>query len=341
MKKILLILLVTIGFSGYSQLVFQEDFSSFTVNANLSGQGAWTNNSSNPGGLGSCVGAICSNAKVKALGVTYAGYGASANSVEIFPDTDGCGRNFTAVSSGDVYIAMVLNLSNCSTAASPGDFFRVMSGGNFNTAFRLFAKSIGTGFQIGFYKGGASTIVFTPNGYAFNQDHLIVVKYSTLSGTADDVLNVYVDPTFASGEPATPTATTIAGTDQAGNIDRLCFRQNSSANMPTGKAGLVSVSTTWVGLKFPAAGLEAFNKNTFQCIANQTSKGVLSVKSEINLENATLNIYSITGALVETKKLNIVNGFNDFVITPLQNATPFVVEIVSENRSFSQKIIAQ
>ena len=58
MKKLLLYFtMLTFGI-GYSQNVFQDNLNAYTVNTQLSGQGTWTNNSSN-GGTGSCTGALC------------------------------------------------------------------------------------------------------------------------------------------------------------------------------------------------------------------------------------------------------------------------------------------
>ena len=340
MKKIVLKLLFLATVSAYSQNVFQDDLSTYTVNTALSGQGIWTNNSSNPGGLGTCSGIGCTGTRVQATAVSYAGFGSSANSTELKSDADGCGRGFAAVSGGDVYIAFVINLSTCSTVPTPNDFFRVMSGGNFSTTFRMTAKNTGAGFQIGYQKGGG-TMLFTPNAYSFNADHLVVFKYTLVAaGTSDDALSVFVDPVYTSVEPMSPTASTNLGTDTAGAIDRLSIRQNSTG-LATGRMGLVSVARTWATLVFPTAAIENFSKNNFQCIANQTSNGLLTIKSNLTIENTVLNIYSLTGAVVHSKNINLETGLNDIQINALPANIPFVVEIISGEKRFSQKIVSQ
>ena len=63
MKKFALYILLLFISMGYAQTIFQDNFNNYTVNTQLTGQGSWTNNSSN-GGTGACTGALCVNAKV-------------------------------------------------------------------------------------------------------------------------------------------------------------------------------------------------------------------------------------------------------------------------------------
>jgi hypothetical protein len=89
------------------------------------------------------------------------------------------------------------------------------------------------------------------------------------------------------------------------------------------------------------AGLNELEKGTFEVLANQTSKGILSIKSIINTENSVLNIYTLSGTLLQTKNISLEANINEIAIQNLPTATPFVIEIVSENKRFSQKIISQ
>lgn len=338
MKKILLIVtLFTFGISN-SQNLFKDDFASFTVATNLSGQGSWTNNSSLIGGGGACAGPVglCANSKVVANAISYPAYGTSANSIEIKPDLDFCGRGFTAVSSGDLYVGMVLNLS--STLTSTNDFFRVMSGSNFSTTFSMNAKNNGTSFFLGVKKSAAAAPTYTTNTYAYNQNHLVVFKYSINPGTSDDVLSIYVDSNFIMGVPMTSDATTSAGNDTAGSPDRLGFRQNSPTTT-NGKTGLVSASTTWNGLSFIPLSTEQFNKSTFSISANEVKSGILSINSVVSIEKIALNIYDIQGRLINSKTTNIYENNNQININPIHNSGIYIVEIATENNKISQKIV--
>jgi hypothetical protein len=335
--KLLLIALLATSFV-WSQNIFQDNFSTYNSGTDLNGQGTWSNNSSNPGGLGAAIGALPNNADVLASPIAYPNYGASINSVKISPDSDGCGTAFPAVTDGDLYVGFVLNLS-IAQANNNSDFFRVMSGGNFNTTFRLYATPAPGAFLLGVSKAAnGNQINFTPNALGYNQDHLIIVKYTQGSGTNDDLISVYVNPDFVGGEPATATVTNNIGLDQSGNLDRLCFRQNWTNGMPNGKAGLLSLARTWTDLAF-ALGTKEFNSNAIAVIGRNAKNGELTLQSNIDLDHATLKIVTINGAVIENKKISVEATTNTIAINPIRNSGIYIVEITAENGSrFTQKI---
>ena len=340
MKKTLLLFTILWCGIGIAQTVFQDNFNAYTASAQLSGQGTWSNNTSN-GGTGSCNGAICTNAQVTNSGFSYLNYGSSANSVQLLTDTDGCGTIFTPITTSDMYVGLMLNLSSSVTA--PNDFFRVNSGNAFTTSFRVYIKTItSNSFSIGISKGGlGNAIAYTASTYGFNQDHLIILKYTLSSGTADDVLNLYVDPLMANGVPAAPDATTSSGTDQATSVDRLVFRQNTTLT-PTGRAGLVSVARSWTGLIFPNLNNISSVKNQFEISSEKIKSGILSIKCDETIENALVKIFDINGKIIETKATSLSNQINDIAVNPLQNPGFYVIEISGDNNSkYSQKIVVK
>ena len=340
MKKILLSILLIFALSANSQNIFRDDLSTYTTGQQLNGQGTWTNNSSNAGGLGGCTGAICSNAQVITQNITASGYGSSTKSFSLTPDTDGCGKSFTAVTSGDIYVGLVINISNSS--ASPTDFFRVSSGSNYNTSFRMLVKATsGTTYSIGISKGGTTNpITYTSNSYNYGADYLVIFKYTQSSGASDDTLTLFANPNYAAGESGNiASATTFAGTDQSGSIDRLTFRQNATNGLPTGYLGLVSVAKTWADLTF-LLSTNQFSKNSFKIISNQISNGVLDIFSPSIIENATLKIFAMNGSVIENKIISLVENNNQFSISPLRNSGVYIVEIsTSTNGSFIQTIL--
>ena len=324
------------------QNLFRDDMSAYTINQQLSGQGTWTNNSSNPGGLGVAItGDGGSNAKVLASGVVYPGYGTSANGMEIKPNGDGCGTSFTEVTNGDLYVAFVLNLS-AAQVNNNSDFFRVMSGGNFNTTFRLYAINAGFSFFLSTAKGAnGNPLAQSTLSYDYNQNHLVVVKYSQLPGAGDDIVSVYIDPVFSNGEPAVASATTNTGADQAGNIDRMAYRQNWTNGMPTGKAGLVSVARTWADLSFIPLATNAFNINETVIDSENAKNGILKIASKAYSGAASLQIYSIEGTLVETQTINISASGERININPLQSSVYILKIVTDKNDVITKKIIVK
>lgn len=340
MKKLLLYFILLIVGICQSQNVFQDNLDSYNVNSQLSGQGTWTNNSSN-GGTGACTGAICPNAQVQSSGFSYLNYGTSSNSLQLLADTDGCGTLFTPITSGDFYVGLMINLS--SSATSPNDFFRVNSGNAFVTTFRIFIKTVtANSFTIGISKGGSgNAIAYTTSSFGFNQDHLLILKYSIQSGASDDALNLYVNPVIANGVPASPDATTNSGTDQSSSVDRLVFRQNATAT-PTGRAGLVSVAKSWTGLIFPNMNTTSFEKNQFEIANSNIKSGILSIKSVENIDDLIIKIYDIDGKVIETKETSLNNQINDIAIKPIQESGIYIIEIIGKkNIKFSQKIVVK
>ena len=111
-QKITLLALSLFSFYfSNAQNLFKDDFSTYN-NAQLSGQGTWTNiSSSSTSGLGVCTGTSCSNATITANAISYLNYGTSSKSLTIIPNSDGVGTFIPAVTTGDVYVALVLNLT--------------------------------------------------------------------------------------------------------------------------------------------------------------------------------------------------------------------------------------
>lgn len=344
MKKILLSAFVFITTLTYAQNIVQESFTSYNSNAQLSGQGSWTNNSSLPGGLGTCVGALCTNARVVDRNMSSGTYGSSTKAFSLTPDTDGCGRSFTPFTdNGDLYVGMVINITSAQT--SPIDFFRVMSGGNLTTTFRMLVQATsGTTFNIGIRKGDtANPTVYTANSYNYGTDYLVIFKYTQASGVNDDTITIYANADYAAGESGnTVSATNFAGNDQSGSIDRMAFRQNAGpAGMPIGFVSLVSVAKTWETLTFNLSN-NNFNKNTFSIVSNQATNGILNIKSGMALDNAMLAIYDIQGRKVVSKTTDLTESDNEITINPIRNAGVYILEITSENNQrFTQKILVQ
>jgi Secretion system C-terminal sorting domain len=337
-RKLLILSLLSLGFIQ-SQNIFKDDFAGYATGVPLSSQGLWTNNTSAPNiGLGGCNGTGCTSANVVPQAITYLNYGTTNKVLKIDPNKDGVAHPILPIiTGGDFYVAMVLNLTTSNVA--PNDFLRIDSGAISNVTCRMLAKDNTFGFFVGIRKGATSNAtVYTPNSYDYSIDHLVVMKYSHQPLGDDDIVSVYVDPVYASGEPAIADATVASGLDQTGTIDRLGFRLNQALAMPTGAAGLVSVSTTWAGLGFVPLATSNFYKNTFVINSAAANSGILSIESTIALNNAKLEIFDIQGRSIENKIVSLQEKNNEISINPITNSGIYIVEITSENKKITQKI---
>jgi hypothetical protein len=344
MNKFLLTpLLFLTGFVS-GQNIFQDNFQNYNANAQLSGQGSWTNNSLLPGGLGTCTGFGCLNAFVVNQNVTATGYGSSTKALSLTPNTDGCGRSFTPFTdNGNLYVSMVINITNAQS--TPQDFFRVLSGSNFTTAFRVLVQPTGgSTYSIGIRKGDTSNpTVFSTNSYNYGTDYLIILKYTQSAGTNDDTITLYANPNYGAGESGnTASATNFAGNDQSGNIDRLSFRQNAGpAGMPTGVVSMVSVARTWETLTFNLS-TNQFDNKKFIVTSGQVKNGVLHIKTGETIENATLSVYDLQGRKIESKTISLQEDLNEVYIKPVSVDGYYIVEIISsDNQRFTQKILVK
>ena len=117
-KKLLLLALLN-SFAMYSQIIFNDDFSSYSSGQPLSGQGSWTNNSSLNGGLGSCSGFGCVSSSIVNTSISYPNYGSASKSLSISSNQVAVGTVFTSVSSGSLYLSFVVNFSSAVNEAIP------------------------------------------------------------------------------------------------------------------------------------------------------------------------------------------------------------------------------
>lgn len=352
MKKLLLFTIILTVFTVHSQNIFRDDLNTYISNQQLTGQGTWHSdpNISPFVGMGHCLPfATCTGATIVNFSMNYLNYGTSTKALSLSPDTDGVTSTFTPVTSGDIYIGIVLNISTART--SPLDFFRVLSGSNINTTFRMYVQPITSStFSIGISKASqGNAIIYTSDSYDYNQDNLLIFKYSQLSGVNDDELRLFVNPNYFLGEPAIPTSISglpnTIGTDQSGNLDRLGFRQNAGSisptltNLPTGKVGLVSVARTWNDLSFLPLSNQEFNSTTFQIASNQINTGLISIKSNMVVDNATLSIYDLQGRTIDSKNISLSDGENAVSIKPIITSGIYIIELVSCDKRFTQKVV--
>ncbi|MDM7923667.1 MAG: VCBS repeat-containing protein, partial [Pyrinomonadaceae bacterium] len=185
--------------------------------------------------------------------LTYTGYPSSGlgNAVALTTSGEDAHKTYAVQSSGSVYAALLVNLSEASADPAGGYFFH-LGPDPISTTFRgrLFAKkdaSNNVAFGISKALTAQADIAYTPFSYALNTTYLIVVKYTIVDGATNDTVSIYINPTL-NAEPAsaTATATDISQTDV--NIGSVALRQGSAATAPTAKVGGLRIGTTWASV---------------------------------------------------------------------------------------------
>jgi hypothetical protein len=181
-----------------------------------------------------------------ATGLTYSGLTSAGNAAAMTTSGEDINRTFTAQTSGSVYASFLLNVS---AAQSAGDYFFHLGGNPIGSTFvnRLFARSATGGFQLGlsFNSSIPAAPVYDPTVYTFGQTYLIVVKYTFVAGTGNDILTFYVNPGVGVSEPGSGAITTITTTSDAASLASVALRQGSAGSSPTLTIDRLRVGTSW------------------------------------------------------------------------------------------------
>jgi hypothetical protein len=341
MKRIILLLFafLTAGISQ-GQNIFKDDFSSYILDQELSGQGLWSNSPTAPNvGIGACLPLSgtqpCFGTKVVAQSLSYLNYGSSNSSIILAPVQDGVARAITPiVTGGDLYLGLVLNITTAPTAAgSPVDFLRVINSDATQVTFRLLVRDTGFGYNVGIRKGGSSNAtVYTTDVLNYGESVLVILKYRHLDGPDDDIVSAFVNPTYTNIEPANPNISNASGLDQSGAIDRVAFRMNYNVatSMPTGFIGLVSTSTTWEGLSFLPLGVNQFEANNVT-VSSVLENGQLQISSKNTLNNVQMKLFTATGALLEQKMIDVPIGSSQIELASKLSSGLYIVQLYDEN----------
>ena len=183
--------------------------------------------------------------------ITYTGYpSGDGNYVAMANSGQDVNKAFTSQNSGSLYVAFLANAS----AVLTGDYFAhfsVTSGASAGTFIgRIFAKTDGAGaMKFGISKSSTTTINYSTASYALNTTHLIVLKYTFSSGTTtDDNVELFIDPTISSTEPAATLAFTDNTSTDATALTGFCLRQGSSSAAPTIKIDGIRIANSWTDI---------------------------------------------------------------------------------------------
>jgi hypothetical protein len=155
------------------------------------------------------------------------------------------GGPVTLTDGQSLFIGADISLS----AAGTGDYFLHYTPTAGNTSLlqdRLYAKSSGTGYVLGWW-GGSGTAVYGTTELNFNTTYRVVLAYNVVAGTGNDTGVIYVDPTnlvSPSGNTAYFSAT-FTGTEND-TIAGINFRQGGgTASAPNVLLDNLGVSLTF------------------------------------------------------------------------------------------------
>lgn len=209
--------------------------------------------------------------------------------------------NNVVITSGDVFVSFLINVEEVKdevytfTLACPGTAGMTDGkalGSDIGRIFILPGTTDGV-FKLGMSKY-AGTAAFKSEDLALNATHLVVMSYTFVDGTTNDIVKVWVNPSDKTAAPETNMVHTAgADANTTRGIQGVYLRQGSTAakNNPKYRIDAIRAATTWAEL-FPTSGggqeqpdspkvttnlSEVKFENIFQ---GQTATKVVNVKGE-------------------------------------------------------------
>jgi hypothetical protein len=236
-----LVLVLLVGVPASAQLLV-EDFTG-TAGTFLTDAG-WTASSGTTNLL-----------TITSPGLSFTGYASSGigNAVTLTNTGQDDYKSITPVSSDSVYFAFMANFS---AVQATGDYFFALSTStaqSFYTAGRLFVKSFGGSFQVGFSKSNEPA-TYGNGVFDLNTTYLFVVKYkfvpnTTAADTMNDQMSVFVLPSGTSlvTEPTTPEINkyTTALKGDVADIGYITLRQGTATSAPTLVMDGIRIANSW------------------------------------------------------------------------------------------------
>jgi len=239
MKKTLLSLSFIIGmFTGNAQVLLYEGFD-YAVGDSLPMHG-WTGINNGD------------KVFVTSGSLSYTGFAPSVGNKISF---DGAGRDFhktfTSQAAGIVYMSFIFQVTDASLLDTV-TYFTGVGASSLTFGSTVWIRKSGIGFNIGF--NARSTVAYNSwdnTVYDFNTPILIVVSYQIVSGTTNDIANMWINPnasSFGATTEPTPTITITNGGTDLTAIDRIFVRQAAINSTPFLDMDEIRVDLTWANV---------------------------------------------------------------------------------------------
>lgn len=289
--SIILVLLTTaFSISTFAQTLLVEDF--YYSPGSLLTNNGWTAHSA--GGTNPIA--------TSAPGLTLTGYPSSGigNAASMTTSGEDVNRTFAVQSSGSVYAAFLVNISEASTDPAGGYFFH-LGPDPIGTTFRarvFIKKDASNNVSFGVSKAltGATEIAFTPFSYALNTTYLVVLKYTIVDGATNDTVSMFVGTTVPVSEPA-PTVTATDTTQTDINPGSVALRQGTAATSPTVRVDGIRIGKSWESVTVPVRAPVDFNGDgrTDFAVVRNTNVPPNQITWFVNLNGTSTTFASLWG----------------------------------------------
>ena len=269
--------------------------------------------------------------------LSYTGLTPAGNSASFAADGIDCFSPITPTSTGTIYYSFLMNIgSMAGVTDANGGYIAGFGETNTNLGATLWTKRVDdTNFNLGIEvrTANAANTTFDTASYQTGQTYFVVVGYTFNSATtADDVVNLWVNPVVGSPEPTATITDTHAATDLP-NASRFFLRQDSSTETPTVQVDELRIGTTWVDVVPATAGLNDNNIDGLTMYPNPLSGNTLYLTSTANAD-MSVQVFDLLGK--EVVKANVIN--NTVNVAKL-TAGVYVVKITEEGKTATRKLV--
>jgi hypothetical protein len=320
MKKTLLILLFAIGvcYWGWGQVTLPHlDPINYTVGQALQTQTGWTTLNSGD------------NLLIASGSLSYSGLATPSYNKVTF---DGAGidaaKLFTQQSSGTVYYSFLLNVTALGSLNTTGGYFTGFTEGAGTTfGATVWSRSDGAGFDLGLNpRTTATNTVWSTGTTPINTTLLIVISYQLVSGTTNDIVKMWINPTPGSTEPSATLTATNTLTDLA-NLNRILIRQDATTTTPFIEMDELRIGTTWADVT-PSSVVGTPTKLTITTVnggssptsglpfsvviqAQDNNNSLQPVTSDVNISLSGIGIGGTTSGTITNGESNVtISGVN-------------------------------
>jgi hypothetical protein len=244
MKKTFLILLVTLGFGywGLGQVTLPHlDPINYTVGQGLQTQAGWTTLNTGDDLLIASGSLSFTGLETSTFNkVTFSGAGIDA------------AKLFTQQGSGTVYYSFLLDITALGSLGTTGGYFTGFTEGTGTTfGATVWSRSDGAGFDLGINpRTTAANTVWSSGTTSLNETLFIVISYEIVTGTTNDIVKMWINPTPGSSEP-TPTLTATNTLVDLLNLNRILIRQDGTSATPFIEMDELRIGTAWADVTPP------------------------------------------------------------------------------------------
>lgn len=197
---------------------------------------------------------LCDSGSLSYANYVSSGIGNKAKLTAVSTSAEDIYTGFSAQSSGTIFTSFILNVSDTNrilaNTNANGDYFLALLPSTSTNSFfsRLSIKKSlsGSGYILGIRGNSSATTIFASTELSVGTSYLIVMQYKVVTGTSNDSVTLWINPTLSSNTPTPDINERVsAGTDPA-DLGRLALRQG--VNTPNCFVDGIRVALSWSDL---------------------------------------------------------------------------------------------